>query len=655
VSTATGTAAEALHVLVIGHASAREPALAELRPALSDVARVSGAADSASALDAVPMTDRVAMVLLATVDEPGAPATDVDGRIDDLVADARAHAACIVLLTARTVHDDVHRSLDEDRLQAVIPVPWAPGNLAWHSRSQLARWIRERDEDDGRLRSLTGGGRPVEQPSGELLRDLELDESAITRRLLDGIDEALGRRPRLHLPRGTRLTQQDVAVNGVVVVIRGSVALDRSTEVGELRLHHASTGPVVGLLSLAQQRRAFFTARATTDVEVVHLSLEQLDLALRTRPDLSDALAAVSVRALAQRLRRSEQLQVERIQLNRELEAERVRLADALALLEEARLELVESARFASLGELAAGVAHELNNPVAALTRAAAYVADDLARLLQDHPRGDALASALAAGRSAPARSTAEQRAIRRRMAEAVGDATLGDRLIAAGIDDPRDGRRLASELGSEELGLLATANQLGVAVRNLGVAGDRIAELVGSLRAYARPSSEPVEGIDVHAGIEDTLRLVAHELEGIEIEREYGALPAIRCYPGQLSQVWSNLLTNAAESLEGHGSIRIRTDVPDGGQVRVRITDDGPGIDPVLLPRLFEPRFTTKQGTVRYGLGLGLAIAKRVVEAHGGRVELTSVPGETTASVVLPVTGPPDDEPESADRREAS
>jgi two-component system, NtrC family, sensor kinase len=80
-------------------------------------------------------------------------------------------------------------------------------------------------------------------------------------------------------------------------------------------------------------------------------------------------------------------------------------------------------------------------------------------------------------------------------------------------------------------------------------------------------------------------------------------------------------------------------------GHVRVRIRDNGRGIDPAVLPRVFEPRFTTKQGAVRYGLGLGLAIARRIVDAHGGRIELSSKPGCTVVTVTLPLDGPPDDE----------
>ncbi|MFP4310712.1 MAG: cyclic nucleotide-binding domain-containing protein, partial [Nitriliruptoraceae bacterium] len=290
-----------------------------------------------------------------------------DERIASLHAHPRGGGACTILVTEREVLDDVAEAIDADRLAAVIPVPWPPGRVAEHTRSQLARRLRTRDPHDPRLARLDQGDRALELPTSSLLRDLERDERALTERLVAALDRALGRRPRLELPAGTRLTHQGVGVDGVMVVLSGSVALDRSSEAGELRLHHASTGPVVGLLSLTQQRQAFFTARATTDVIVVHISIEQLDHALRVEPAVGATMAAATARALARRLRRAEQLQVEKIKLNRELDRERASLATALHQLEGARLELVESARMATLGELAAGIAHELNNPAAAV------------------------------------------------------------------------------------------------------------------------------------------------------------------------------------------------------------------------------------------------------------------------------------------------
>jgi two-component system, NtrC family, sensor kinase len=609
----------------------------EVRSAVAGAARVDVAVDVEAALASVAAEPdaAVAIVVLA------GGLTDLDAAVARIDTSPVFAAASTLLVTDRRSHDDAAATVDRHRLDAIVPIPWTAGALAWHVRSQVVRWLREHRPRDGRLAALTADGDP-----GVVLEELlgELGTDDVAARLVAAVERALGPRPRLVLPPGTRLTQEGVSVDGVAIVLRGSVALHRVTRVGDLRLHHTSTGPVIGLLALAQQRRAYFTARSTTEVEVVHLSLEQLALAMRTEPQVRSVLATVAIGALARRLRHSEELQIETIELNRELDAERRRLAEALHQLERARLELLAQARFATLGELAAGIAHELNNPVAALTRAASYVAEDVDRLLDSHPRGTSARRALTAARDRRPRSTADERAERRRLATDLDDPKLARRLAAAGVVDPGDARRLAEE-GEEAVALVEVAAGIGAAVHNLEVASHRIGELVQSLRAYSRPDAEPVADVDLHAGIDDTLTLTAHRLHGVRVERRYGDVPPIRCHPGRLDQVWTNLLVNAAEELDGSGSIEIVTDAPDPDHVRVRIADDGPGIAPDVLPHVFEPRFTTKQGAVRYGLGLGLAIVRRLVEQHGGTVELTSRPGRTVATVVLPVAGPTGEE----------
>ncbi len=615
----------------------------EIAPALAPVGvEVITAASVAEALAATPDG---ALLALAVVDARG---VEVDSVLEPVVA--LDPAPYVLLLSEQTAHHDLHRAIDRDLIQALIAVPWTHQQLALQVRSQLARWLRRRDERDPRLRPLDAGGRPLELPSSPLLRDLELDDREITARLLTAMERVLGPRPRLHLPAGTRLTHQGADVDGVVVVLRGAVALDRHTEVGDLRLHHGSTGPVVGLLSLAQQRRAFFTSRTTTDVEVVHISLEQLDRAVAAEPEVAGVLAAVGVRALARRLRRAEQLQVREVKLNRELEQERARLTDAYQQLESARLELVQAERMATLGELAAGVAHELNNPVAALGRAAEFIGDDLDALLATHPRSAALAEVVACARDRPPTSTADDRAARRTLADTLGNADLARRLVAAGVGDPALAARLAADADPDEL---ITAADLGAALRNLTTAAASVSELVESLRAYARPNDAPLSDVDLHNTIEDAVRLVAHRLDAVHLERDYRPdLPPIRAYPGPLGQVWTNLLINAVDAVDGSGTITIRTARPDDAHVEVTVRDDGPGIADELQERVFAPRFTTKQGTVRYGLGTGLAISRRVVERHDGSISLrsrTEPPTGTEVVVRLPIGGP-----SGSDRRPA-
>jgi two-component system, NtrC family, sensor kinase len=627
----------ALLVPVLGSGPVAERVVSELHDHLPEVQPIPGTDVAAIARDLDP--DGIVPVVLVVAGEAGTTAPTLDALATD---DARLAEATVLVVTDHPVHDDLSSAVDRGRLAGLVAAIWREGLLASHARSHVARWLRRRDVETPA--SWTEAARligPEWSAASDLLQDLELDDDALAQRLSAALDEALGPRPRLQLRAGTRLTRQDVEVNGVYVIRSGAVALDRATALGEVRLHHRSTGPVIGLLSLAQQRRAFFTSRATTDVEVLHLTVEQLDVAVQGSPAVAAALAAGAVRALAARLRRSEQLQVEKRKLNRELEDERRRLSEAYEALEEARLELVEQARFATLGELAAGVAHELNNPVAALSRAASFVAEDVTRLLVEHPEARLLSEVLEAARTRPPTRPADERAARRSLTEALGDAALARRLAAAGVTDAERARSLLGDRDAPPLDLLERAAGLGTAVRNLEVASGRIAELVASLRSYARPDRVASVEVDLHTGLEDTLRLVAHRLEGIEVLRDYGELPTIRGHPGQLGQVWTNLLVNAADAADHGGRLEVTTDVLDEGHVRVRIRDDGPGIPASERERLFEPRFTTKDGTVRYGLGLGLPIAKRVVEAHGGTISIDSGADGTVATVVLPVAGP--------------
>jgi two-component system, NtrC family, sensor kinase len=622
----------ALAVLVAGPAGdVRDALAAELRAELDRLATIHVGVDAVSVARALPGDAMLGLVCL--LDD----GTSVDERIATLTADPHARAATTVLLTDRERHDDVSRAIDADGLAAVVAVPWSPGWLGAHVRAQLGRWLRTRSPHDPRLAALEERSLPDDLPPSVLLQHLELDEEALAGRLVAALDRVLGRRPQMQLRAGTRLTHQGSSVDGLFVVLSGSVALDRSSEIGELRLHHASTGPVVGLLSLTQQRQAFFTARATSDVELIYISLEQLEHTLAVEPEVGSVMAAATARALATRLRRSEQLQVEKVRLNAELDRERQQLADALEQLEGARLELVESARMATLGELSAGVAHELNNPAAAVTRAASFVAADLARLLAAHPRGAALRQVLDATRERSPLGTARQRELRRELASSLGSEQLARRLVSAGVDDPERTAALAADLAPAEIEEFVVAAELGGALRNLLLGTQRITDLVDSLKSYARPGDALIDDLEVAATIDDALQLVAHRLDGIELERRDAEdLPTIRGHPGPLGQVWTNLVLNAVDAMEGHGHLEVVTR-REGGEVVVEVIDDGPGIAPDVLPRLFEPRFTTKHGRVRYGLGLGLAISQRIIHSHDGTITVTSEPGRTVATVRLP------------------
>ena len=663
---------ERLVVAVVSPASLGSQAAHEIEPAVraaADVLRVRTLAEL-FARAAAPGPEPLGRVPLIV-------ATDEVGSLDDVAAAIDHYpvlaSARLVLLTERSELTDLGRAVDEDLIREVVVVPWTPGAIADRAAAQTSRWMRDHLPDDERRRLL---GRADEPPEGRspLLEALNHSNDRLTAELIAACEAVLGPRPRLHLPPGVRLAHQGQVVDAVCVVVSGAVALTRHTRVGEVTLHHATTGRIVGLVSLATQGRAYVTATTTTDVELILLSIEQLDRALRENPATEQTLAALIIGSLTTRLSRSEVLQVEKIELAAAVEAERAQATQALEALEQARLELLAQERFATLGELAAGVAHELNNPVAALEGANAHLREDLASLLAGHPDGEMVLSTAAHARTRPAASTRQERAARRALEAVVGDRELARRLVSLGLDADSDPQRVRDLAGDpQRLATALAAASVGRQERNVALATKRIRGLVSALSTYVRPEGEMVQDVDVREVLEDSLRLTAHRLRDVAIERDYAEVGAVPGRAGELAQVWTNILSNAADALAGAGAGAPAAgagDAPDGGAgapsdfaprlviavagepdgVRVDVTDNGPGIDPQVLPRIFEPRFTTKHGRVRFGLGLGMGLAKSVVDAHGGTIAVDSRPGRTRVTVRLPAE-PPQRAPERKDQ----
>ena len=277
-------------------------------------------------------------------------------------------------------------------------------------------------------------------------------------------------------------------------------------------------------------------------------------------------------------------LRAEVARLNAELRHARAQSEEEHNRLVTAQAELVNATKLATLGSLIAGIAHELNTPLGSLN--------------SNH---DVLRRAL-------------------------------NRLQAILEDEHVDQSELA------ELRRVVRALDGVMKVNDLAV--ERMVQLVKSLRSFGRPDQSERDTVDLHEGLESTLALVNHQLRGrIEVKREYGELPKLDCFPNQLNQVWMNLLVNAGQAIAQNGTITVSTRVQSAGVV-VEIEDTGSGIKPENLNRIFEPGFTTKDG--RIGMGLGLLIARQIVERHGGRIAVRSQLGTGTCfTVQLPLQLP--------------
>jgi signal transduction histidine kinase len=169
-----------------------------------------------------------------------------------------------------------------------------------------------------------------------------------------------------------------------------------------------------------------------------------------------------------------------------------------------------------------------------------------------------------------------------------------------------------------------------------------RMSAIVGALKSYSYLDQAPVQEIDLHRGLDDTLLIMRSKLEGITVERDYAAdLPRVTAYAGELNQVWTNLIDNAADALAeaGGGTLTVHTR-RDGDMVVVEIEDDGPGIPPEVKPRIFDAFFTTKPPGSGTGLGLDITYGI-VVHKHRGSIDFESHPGRTVFRVELPIEQP--------------
>jgi signal transduction histidine kinase len=427
------------------------------------------------------------------------------------------------------------------------------------------------------------------------------------------------------VPAGTVVFAEGDEGDRACVITAGEVEVLKASGAREVLLAVRRQGEIIGEMSLLDSAPRMASVRARTDTTFLTIPKQQMDELLQTSATAARALFGV----LLSRWRETES-------------------------------SLRQSEKMAQIGTLTAGLAHEMNNPAAAVRRGSSQLATALDRLTSSvgelgSAELDTAAEArveelLDAARRPPVQLGALERADREsdiestiadlgvaeswRLAPMVAASAIGsaELKVALGGMNPED-----ATLTMEAFCSVADTVSL---VREIEEGAERLSAIVGALKSYSYLDQAEVQEVHVRKGLDDTLLILKHKLGDIEVRRDYQGEPhPIQAYAGELNQVWTNLIDNAADALLGaevkDPLIVVRV-VPSPDAITVEIADNGPGIPEDVIDRIFDAFFTTKPPGSGTGLGLDITYGT-VVHRHGGEISVESEPGRTVFRVSLP------------------
>src|SRR5881392_900679 len=439
----------------------------------------------------------------------------------------------------------------------------------------------------------------------------------------DQIDWFLSHAEELHVKAGNTYFRQGDPADAMFVILEGQLQA-RGELGGETVVLSPKPGDVTGVLPFSRMKQFPLDARATTDAKILRFPSSLFPELVQKMPELTKRLVG---------------LMSDRIRETTRMEQQRDRLA--------------------SLGKLSAGLAHELNNPASAAKRAAAQLREVLIKIRDaSHELGRRELTAAQKSEIEKLEASFIQHGevpfdpLQLSDLEGRIDSVLRSHgqndLWQLGADLARRSVKpealeslfsiLDADTARAALIRIAASVEIASLLDQIESGASRISDLVRAIKEYTYMDQTPVQNVDVVKSLETTLTILNHKLKrGVVVQREYQPVPLlVNSFGSELSQVWTNIIDNAVDAMQGKGELRLRV-YRDDSCVVVEIGDNGPGIPAEVEAHIFEPFFTTKG--VGQGTGLGLDTVQRIVRKHRGNVQVDSQPGETRFLVWLPLS----------------